>query len=183
MSHGHSVLRGAASGLAATVPMTIVMEALRAVLPAEQSRRMPPREIVDRAIEKTVEMTGEGTGLDRGDRVALTTVAHLAFGAAAGAVYGAAVGLRRSSILAGMAYGLGVWAAAYGVGLPSLGLHPAATGDTEDRNEVLIASHVVWGAALALMLRPTNFGSSYQNSARRGSQEKQLNSHSLHNHL
>jgi uncharacterized membrane protein YagU involved in acid resistance len=139
--------------------MTVVMEALRTVLPAEQHRRMPPREIVDRTIEKTIETTGEGAELDRGDRVAMTAVAHLAFGAVAGAVYSAAVGQRRSSLLVGMAYGLGVWAAAYGVGLPSLGLHPAATDDTKARNEVLIASHLVWGAALAVMSRPTNFGS------------------------
>ena len=160
MSNGHSVLRGAAAGVAATIPMTIVMEALRAVLPAEQNRRMPPREIVDRTIEKTIETAGEGAELDGGDRIALTTAAHFAFGAAAGAVYGAAVGARRSSALIGMAYGLGVWAAAYGVGLPSLGLHPAATRDTTDRNEVLVASHLVWGATLGLMLRSTNFGSS-----------------------
>ena len=160
MSHGHNVLRGTAAGLAATIPMTIVMEALRAALPAERHRRMPPREIVDRTIEKTRETTGKASELDRGDRVALTTIAHLAFGAAAGAVYGATVGSRRSSVLTGMAYGLGVWAAAYGVGLPSLGLHPAATDDTKDRNEVLVASHVVWGAVLGLLSRSTNFGSS-----------------------
>jgi putative membrane protein len=158
MFHGHNGLRGAAAGLAATIPMTIVMEALRAVLPAEQIRRTPPREIVDRTIDKAIETTGEGAELDRGDRVALTMGAHFAFGAAAGAIYGAATGLRRSSLLIGMAYGLGVWAVAYGVGLPSLGLHPAATEDTKDRNEVLIASHLVWGATLALMARPTNSG-------------------------
>jgi uncharacterized membrane protein YagU involved in acid resistance len=143
-----SILRGAAAGFAATVPMTVVMEALRAALPAEQHRRMPPREIVDQTIEKTVETTGEGAHLDRDDRIALTTIAHFGFGAAAGAVYGAAIGSRRSSVVTGIAYGLTVWALAYGVGLPSLGLHPAATDDTTDRNEVLIASHIVWGAVL-----------------------------------
>ena len=148
MSHGHNALGGAAAGFVATVPMTVVMEALRAALPAEQHRRMPPREIVDRTIDKTIENTGEGADLDRKDRVALTTLAHLAFGAAAGAIYGATVDSRRSSVLTGVGYGLGVWALAYGVGLPSLGLHPAASEDTQDRNEVLIASHVVWGATL-----------------------------------
>lgn len=159
MANGHSVLCGAAAGFVATVPMTVVMEALRTALPAEQHRPMPPREIVDRTIEKSVETTGEGAQLDGGDRVALTTVAHLAFGTAAGAVYGAAVGSRRSSVLTGIAYGLGVCAVAYGVGLPSLGLHPAAADDTKDRNEVLIASHVVWGAVLGLLSRSTIFGS------------------------
>jgi len=159
MGKGHNVLCGAAAGCAATVPMTLVMEALRIALPGEQHRRMPPREIVDRTIEKGEETTGGAAELDSGDRVALTTVAHLAFGTAAGAVYGAAIGSRRSSVLSGIAYGLGVWAVAYGVGLPSLGLHPAATDDTKDRNEVLIASHVVWGAVLGLLSRATIFGS------------------------
>ena len=150
MTKVNRVLRGAAAGCAATVPMTIVMESLRAVLPAEQHRRMPPREIVDRTIEKAEETVGDAE-LDRDDRVALTAVAHLAFGAAAGALYGATTGSRRASVFTGIAYGLAVWAVAYGVGLPSLGLHPAAARDTSDRNEVLIASHVVWGAALATL--------------------------------
>ena len=160
MGQRQSALCGAAAGLAATVPMTVVMEALRTALPAERHRRMPPREVVDRTIDKTIETTGEGAGLDRDDRAALTTFAHLAFGTAAGALYGAAVGSRRSSVLTGIGFGLGVWAVAYGVGLPSLGLHPAAADDTKDRNEVLIASHVVWGAVLGLLTRPTIFGSS-----------------------
>ena len=151
------MLRGAAAGLAATVPMTVAMEAVRFVLPAEHHRRMPPREIVDRTIEKAAETTGERPELDRSDRIALTALAHFAFGAAAGAVYGATIGSRRSSVLTGMAYGLAVWAAAYGVGLPSLGLHPAATQDTDDRNEVLIASHAVWGAVLGMLSRPRTF--------------------------
>ena len=151
MKRGKGMLRGAAAGLAATVPMTVVMEGLRAVLPAEQHRRMPPREIVDRSIEKAEDTTGEETQLDRRDRVVLTTVAHLAFGAAAGALYGAVVHSRRPSMFTGIAYGLSVWALAYGVGLPSLGLHPAAQRDTTDRNEVLIVSHVIWGAVLARM--------------------------------
>jgi uncharacterized membrane protein YagU involved in acid resistance len=159
MSHGHGTLCGAAAGFVATVPMTIVMEALRAALPAEQHRRMPPREIVDRTIDKTIEHTGEGAQLDRKDRVALTTLAHLAFGTVAGAIYGATVDRRRSSVLTGMAYGLGVWAVAYGVGLPSLGLHPAAAHDTTDRNEVLVASHAVWGAVLGKLAQSNFFGS------------------------
>lgn len=143
-----NILRGAAAGFAATVPMTVVMEALRAALPTEQYRRMPPREVVDRAIDNAAEATGENANFDRFDRVALTAVAHLGFGAAAGAVYGATTRSGRSSIFRGIAYGVGVWALAYGVGLPSLRLHPAAAHDTKDRNEVLIASHVVWGAVL-----------------------------------
>ncbi len=139
-----SIWRSAAAGFAATVPMTLAMEGLRATLPREQHRRMPPREIVDRTVDKS----GAGVEIDRSDRDLLTTVAHFAFGALAGAVYGSMVESRRSTALKGVGFGLAVWALAYGVGLPSLGLHPAAADDTEDRNAVLIASHVVWGAIL-----------------------------------
>ena len=152
MGQQHDMLRGAAAGFAATIPMTVVMEAMRAALPREHYRRMPPREIVDRTVEKTEEVTGEVVDLDRGDRIALTTFVHFTFGTAAGAVYGATAGSRRSSVFTGIAYGLAVWAFAYGVGLPSLGVHPAATEDTQDRNEVLIASHAVWGAVLGSLI-------------------------------
>ena len=144
-----SVLRGAMAGFAATVPMTITMEAVRAVFPREQHRRMPPREIVDRTVEKT----GEGARVDATDRFVITTAAHFAFGAAAGALYGLLVRSRRSSPLTGIAYGLTVWALAYGAALPALGLHRAADEDTDARNSVLIASHIVWGATLGALAR------------------------------
>ena len=143
-----NILRGAFAGFAATIPMTATMQAMRAALPQERTRPMPPREIINRTVEKS----GAGPAVDHDDRTLLTTIGHLAFGAAAGAVYAAVVGERRSTTLTGVVYGLAVWALAYGVGLPSLGLHPAAQDDTKDRNEVLIASHVVWGATLGKMV-------------------------------
>jgi putative membrane protein len=144
-----NALRGAAAGFAATVPMTIVMEGLRTLLPAEQVRPSPPREIVDRAAETVEEHVA--IELAEVERTLVATLAHFAFGAVAGALYGTVAGSRRASVWTGIAYGVGVWAVAYGVGLPSLGLHPAATNDGRDRNEVLFASHVVWGATLGAL--------------------------------
>jgi uncharacterized membrane protein YagU involved in acid resistance len=144
-----SVSRGAMAGFAATVPMTITMEALRALFPRERQRRMPPREIVDRTVEKT----DASARVDATDRVVITTAAHFGFGAAAGAVYGLLVRSGRSSPLTGITYGLAVWALAYGAALPALGLHRATDEETEDRNGVLIASHVVWGATLGALAR------------------------------
>jgi uncharacterized membrane protein YagU involved in acid resistance len=144
--------RAAVAGLAATVPMTIVMEVLRAVLPREQSRRMPPREVVDR----TIAQAGVSHQIDSTERTAVTAIAHLAFGTLAGAVYGALTQSRRAGsqrIWTGAAYGLAVWALAYGAGLPALGLHPPASTDTPERNETLIVSHLVWGAALGMLTR------------------------------
>jgi putative membrane protein len=141
------ILHGAAAGFAATVPMTLAMEALRATMTREHHRRMPPREIVDR----TVHAAGAADEVDRSDRIVLATIAHFAFGALAGAIYGSTIGSRQSSVLKGIGYGIGVWAVAYGVGLPSLGLHPSASDDTAERNVTLVASHVVWGATLGTL--------------------------------
>jgi hypothetical protein len=44
-----------------------------------------------------------------------------------------------------------VWAVMYGAGLPALGLHPAATHDTTDRNKVLIVGHITWGLLLGVL--------------------------------
>jgi uncharacterized membrane protein YagU involved in acid resistance len=126
--------------------MTITMQLLRMWMPREQSRPAPPAEVVENVIDDTAALAGE-------DRRWLTPLAHFAFGAAAGAVYGAAAGSRRASALTGATYGLGVWALSYQLGLPSLGLHPAASRDTKERNEVLVASHIVWGIALGLLCR------------------------------
>ena len=71
-------------------------------------------------------------------------------------------GLWASQTLGSLGLGSGLWA--YGVGLPSLRLHPAAARDTTDRSEVLIVSHVIWGADLATLSgkslhAATHFGS------------------------
>jgi uncharacterized membrane protein YagU involved in acid resistance len=166
MKHSN-VLRGAVGGLVATIPMTLTMQALRAWLPREQARPLPPREVIDHTVEKS----GAGRAVDEDGRNAITAVGHFAFGAAAGALFGMIESPKstRSAIFAGAAYGLTVWGLAYGVGLPSLGLHPAAADDTTDRNELLIASHIVWGAALGLgreLARERAPGSTRRSAAR-----------------
>ena len=130
--------------------MTLTMEAMRARMPKEQERPSPPREVVERAVAKAEQSTGMLARLDEDDRLALTTAAHFAFGALAGAAYGSAVNGKRS-ITTGIEYGLAVWALAYNIGLPALELHPSAKDDTDDRNHVLLTSHVVWGAVLGLL--------------------------------
>jgi uncharacterized membrane protein YagU involved in acid resistance len=143
------LINGALAGFVATIPMTVVMEALRYALPREQARPAPPREVVDR----TLDAVSGPDAADDDTRKKLTFVGHFAFGAAAGAVFASAVEPRNASIWKGIAYGVAVWAAAYGFGLPSAGLHRDPARDTPDRNAVLIASHIVWGAALGAGVR------------------------------
>lgn len=76
--------------------------------------------------------------------------AHFAFGAATGALYGAATSHKHVSpgITSGVMFGLGVWAASYLGWVPLTGLMPPASQQPAQRNAMMVASHIVWGAAL-----------------------------------
>jgi hypothetical protein len=75
--------------------------------------------------------------------------AHVAFGAVCGALFAAGrKDLPHSSVLAGMLFGTGIWATAYGVALPAFGLYPSLPDDSHTRTAVMLAAHEVFGAAL-----------------------------------
>ncbi|MBO0700499.1 MAG: hypothetical protein J2P46_19030, partial [Zavarzinella sp.] len=78
-------LAGAAAGLAATGPMTLFMEAGRPFLHPAHQEPLPPRHITERAAE-TVDAHDD---MNEPLKKAATGVAHFAYGAGAGAVYGA----------------------------------------------------------------------------------------------
>ena len=138
------LLAGAIAGLGATAPMTVAMVAMHRQLPSRQRYPLPPRRITMRAAEKV----GAKKHLDETQRTGLTLLAHFGYGAAVGGLFGliAPRDLARS-LPAGVAYGLLVWAGSYLGLLPALGLHRPATREPERRNELMIAAHVVWGAA------------------------------------
>lgn len=141
-------LAGAASGLAATGPMTLFMEAARPLLPAHQQRPLPPRRVTERAAGAV----GLHDDMTEPQKQAATGVAHFGYGAAAGAVYGVlAPHLPFGPALNGVAYAMGVWAGSYLGLLPVLGLHPPATREPAGRNALMIGAHVVWGAVLGLL--------------------------------
>jgi hypothetical protein len=145
----NGMLVGAAIGAAATVPMTIVMETLHARLPGEPPRPLPPREVAEGFAVKA----GVHRELDERDMQQLTLAAHFGYGAACGAVLGA-VAPRNvpGAIAAGMAFGLGVWAGSYLGWLPAMGVRQPATQDPPARSGLMIAAHMVWGAAAGAML-------------------------------
>jgi hypothetical protein len=71
------MLRGAFAGLVATIPMTTTMQALRAWMPRERIRPTPPREVIDRTVDKTFDKPDEGqTAVGETERKVLTTVVH-----------------------------------------------------------------------------------------------------------
>lgn len=131
-------------GLAATLPMTVAMEAMFRRLSLPQRHPLPPRTISMRLAD-TLGMKHE---LDEQQRLAVTLLNHFAYGTAAGAVYGLLGRRLLPGVLGGAVYGLGVWAGSYLGLLPATGLYPSAEEESARRNALMIAAHLVWGAAL-----------------------------------
>ena len=132
---------GAVAGAAATLPMSAVMlGARRAEL---MRRRQPPEEIVDRAAQRA------GIDADRSTIQPIAVVSHFAFGAAAGALFGAlARGPRRARMAEGVAFGSAVWFVSYRGWLPELGLMPDGERDEPARQTTMLVAHVVYGLVL-----------------------------------
>jgi uncharacterized membrane protein YagU involved in acid resistance len=59
----------------------------------------------------------------------------------------------RPSLAAGAAAGVTIWAGSYLGWIPAVGLLTPATEHPARRNGMMIAAHLVWGAALALTLK------------------------------
>jgi uncharacterized membrane protein YagU involved in acid resistance len=139
------------AGLIATLPMTVVMLAWHRHLPASQRYHLPPRLITDRAAAQA--RFSHGHVSRPGSLGALA--AHFGFGAVTGGLYAAAGRTelhRQYPATAGIGYGLIVWAASYLGWVPAMGLMPPATRQPAARNAMMIAAHIVWGAALGRAL-------------------------------
>jgi uncharacterized membrane protein YagU involved in acid resistance len=140
----NSMLIGAAAGAAATLPMTMVMETLHERLPGEPARPLPPREIVEGMAAKA----GAEDDLGERDKQKLTLAGHFGYGAACGALFGLVAPRGSGTALAsGVVFGLTVWAASYLEWLPAAGVRHHPRHDPPARNALMIAAHVVYGAA------------------------------------
>jgi uncharacterized membrane protein YagU involved in acid resistance len=140
----NSMVAGTVSGLAATLPMTLAMEAMFRELPAEQRTPLPPRRIA----MKVARAAGAEQQMNESERQAFTLLAHFGYGAGAGALYTTVARHYLPGVMGGVVYGLGVWAGSYLGLLPALGMHRSATQMPAERNALMLAAHVVWGAAL-----------------------------------
>lgn len=144
-------VKGAIAGTLATVPMTIVMLSLHRRLPTTQRYALPPkqitREVANRVGAKEV---AKGKHLTRA-----TLVSHFSYGAATGALYPLlAERVRTRTRITGPAFGVAIWALSYLGWVPALRILPPATRHPMRRNLLMIAAHVVWGAALDFFTRP-----------------------------
>lgn len=144
-----TLMRGAAGGLAATVPMTAMMMAAHKRLPRRERYPLPPA-LITRQVLKKSGIEPRTIEPDTGRRLVLT--AHYLYGAAVGTAYGA-LARHPERFLSGTAFGLAVWAGSYLGWLPLAGVLPPATRAPARRNALMIAAHVVWGACLALSFK------------------------------
>ena len=138
---------GAMAGLAATLPMSAVMQAAKtAGLMPEQ----PPERITERALRAV------GVHLSERESDGASAAAHLAFGAAAGALFGVLHRRIRPPVPAaahGVVFGLLVYGASYEGWIPSLGLLAPPAREDSGIQPAMMAAHVVYGAALGAALQ------------------------------
>ncbi|MGH7862510.1 MAG: DUF6789 family protein [Candidatus Dormibacteraceae bacterium] len=139
--------RGLVAGTIATLAMTAVIVAGRLV---GLLSTIPPREITRRA--------EIATGIRRdisSDEFQLSWIlAHLGYGTAAGAGLAAIRGrLPRSPIVAGLLYGVALWAFGYLGIMPALGLYPWPEDDSRTRLATMIVAHGVYGITAAEVIR------------------------------
>jgi hypothetical protein len=130
---------GALSGFVATLPMTATMSRLHRRLPRSERYPLPPREL-----SEDLPSFGKDTGT-------ATLVYHFLYGAGAGGLFGAFS--RGRGLASGLVYGVVVWAASYLGWIPASQRLKPATRHPAQRNGLMLAAHLVWGAALAIGLR------------------------------
>ena len=149
-----ALLAGAAAGFAATDPMTAAMEIMHRRLPWWKRYSLPPSQIMTRIKAKI----GLRRHINQSEHLIMTLLAHFGYGAAAGAVYAPiADNVPLPGPFKGVIFGLIVWVVSYLGLLPALGILRPATRQPRRRTALMIAAHVVWGAALGMltdMIRP-----------------------------
>lgn len=139
---------GSISGIVATGPMTAAMILMHRRLPDEERYPLPPREIT----MKLAEQAGVQDGLDADARSAATVAAHFGYGAACGLLY--ALGERKVNAPAAaksLGFGLIVWTVSYLGLMPVMGVLRPATEHPLRRSALMIAAHLVWGAAMGAL--------------------------------
>lgn len=146
-----SVVRGALAGAVGTAVMTLMKEKVASrVMPAEMlPDEFAPRKVVEWVEEKA----GEPHALTGPQEQKAAMAAHFAYGAGSGAVYA----LLRDGLmedlpapLAGMMFGVGLWAVGFEGWMPAAGVQEATTAKPPKKWPAPIMMHLVYGASTAL---------------------------------
>jgi uncharacterized membrane protein YagU involved in acid resistance len=144
-----TLLRGGLAGTIATAPMTLVMYLLWLMLSRRQRYYLPPRLITKNLLNQL--------NLDRStsrEQVTwLTWLLHFGYGGAMGTIFAPLAGWRRlPAVPLGALYGIMVWIGSYKGLLPAVDLIRDADTQPDERNALMIAAHLVWGAATGFVL-------------------------------
>jgi hypothetical protein len=111
--------------------------------------QQPPARITDVALDEM------DIDVPRPLRRVLATLAHVGFGAGAGALYSlirpGRPGVARAAI-EGAAFGTAVWGASYAGWIPALGILPPPSEDRPGRPASMILAHWIFGAALGIVV-------------------------------
>ncbi len=143
-----AVLGGGLAGGLATAPMTAFMALAYQYLPLHQRTSVPPKSIAMDLLKRV----NVKQHMNRKQRSRTAWLLHVAYGAGAGTVYGiTARPLPGPAPIKGVGFGLVVWASSYLGWLPALQVSGRATDEPAERNAVMIAAHVVWGATTGLL--------------------------------
>ena len=129
----------AARGAGAGIVATLAMSAVQWPNAIAGTRRPPPVEVTRR-----VSRWLPGRNRKGADLIVRATLAHLAFGAMAGAIYGA-LAPRRQQVVTGVGYAGVIWGTSYLGYLPALHLMPPPSED-DPRVKCRTPSHT-WSSA------------------------------------
>jgi hypothetical protein len=143
----HAMRAGTAGGFVATLAMTAFVWGGQKIGALGE---FPPSKIV----RKMRRRAGIFGAPKTADRVA-TAAAHVAFGIAAGALFGAFYRRHRGparSAFAGATYGAAVWAASYYGWVPALGLLNEPRRDRPFRPTTMFLGHLLFGTVLGTMV-------------------------------
>lgn len=141
-----AMFEGAVAGAAATALMSAPM------LVAGRAGAMgtqPPERVVEEALGRA----GHDDASEEEQNL-MATLAHLGMGSGSGALFALArrrLDLPVPTAAQGVAFGLAVWATSYKGWMPALGILPPAEDDRPGRRRTMVATHVLFGAALGVI--------------------------------
>jgi hypothetical protein len=142
------LVSGVFAGALATIPMTAFMVGFFRRLPWHQRYAPPPHQV---AME-VAEVARLKKHLDLDARLALTTASHFGYGATMGALFSTTEDhFAGPPAVRGAAFGLTVWGASYLGWLSAAGFRARAGEQSFERNCMMVAAHLVFGASLGVL--------------------------------
>lgn len=146
-----AMVRGGLAGVAGTAVMTMMMKKVSPEVMPEDMRpdEFPPKKVVEWAEEES----GHPHALTESQEQRAAMGAHFAYGSGSGAAYG----ILRERVfeglpapVAGMMFGVGLWAVGFEGWMPALGVQEATTDRPVKKWPAPIMMHMVYGASTAI---------------------------------